>query len=136
MFWACPSGKRLQVRPWVRWRDNVSRLVWERLGIPPGGAGGSGSGQVCLGFLPEASASTPPDPDKRLEKGQTDVSSFFCVFTVDLVLLSGWVLTYLSALVTLGAMLLGTTSPKANLSSRPAQVHPKWSTNQGSVYLA
>ncbi|TWW75583.1 hypothetical protein D4764_13G0002450 [Takifugu flavidus] len=35
MFRACPSGRRPPGRPRTRWRDYVSRLVWERLGIPP-----------------------------------------------------------------------------------------------------
>ncbi|TWW80569.1 hypothetical protein D4764_01G0003840 [Takifugu flavidus] len=35
VFWACPSGRRPPGRPRTRWRDYVSRLVWERLGIPP-----------------------------------------------------------------------------------------------------
>ncbi|KAK3529274.1 hypothetical protein QTP70_024827, partial [Hemibagrus guttatus] len=32
VFWACPTGKRHRGRPW---RDYVSRLAWERLGVPP-----------------------------------------------------------------------------------------------------
>uniref|UniRef100_A0A674NTV4 Reverse transcriptase domain-containing protein n=1 Tax=Takifugu rubripes TaxID=31033 RepID=A0A674NTV4_TAKRU len=35
VFRACPSGKRPPGRPRTRWRDYVSRLAWERLGIPP-----------------------------------------------------------------------------------------------------
>uniref|UniRef100_A0A674MGB6 Reverse transcriptase domain-containing protein n=1 Tax=Takifugu rubripes TaxID=31033 RepID=A0A674MGB6_TAKRU len=35
VFRACPSGRRSPGRPRTRWRDYVSRLVWERLGIPP-----------------------------------------------------------------------------------------------------
>ncbi|TWW77475.1 hypothetical protein D4764_12G0008650 [Takifugu flavidus] len=34
VFRACPSGRRPPGRPRTRWRDYVSRLVWERLGIP------------------------------------------------------------------------------------------------------
>ncbi|KAI3369500.1 hypothetical protein L3Q82_007714 [Scortum barcoo] len=41
-FQACPTVRR---RPWgrprTRWRDYVSQLAWERLGVPPGRAGGS-----------------------------------------------------------------------------------------------
>ncbi|TWW67188.1 hypothetical protein D4764_02G0002290 [Takifugu flavidus] len=33
VFRACPSGRRPPGRPRTRWRDYVSRLVWERLGI-------------------------------------------------------------------------------------------------------
>ncbi|TWW64601.1 hypothetical protein D4764_22G0002480 [Takifugu flavidus] len=36
VFRACPSGRRPPGRPRTRWRNYVSRLVWERLGIPPG----------------------------------------------------------------------------------------------------
>ncbi|TWW59137.1 hypothetical protein D4764_06G0006670 [Takifugu flavidus] len=32
---ACPSGRRPPGRPRTHWRDYVSRLAWERLGIPP-----------------------------------------------------------------------------------------------------
>ncbi|TWW62402.1 hypothetical protein D4764_04G0010490 [Takifugu flavidus] len=35
VFRACPSGRRPPGRPRTRWRDYVSRLAWERLGIPP-----------------------------------------------------------------------------------------------------
>ncbi len=35
VFWARPTVRRLQGRPRTRWRNYVSRLVWEHLGIPP-----------------------------------------------------------------------------------------------------
>ncbi|KAK3519754.1 hypothetical protein QTP70_003889 [Hemibagrus guttatus] len=35
VFQACSTGKRPRGRPRTRWRDYVSRLTWERLGIPP-----------------------------------------------------------------------------------------------------
>ncbi|KAK3522454.1 hypothetical protein QTP86_011000 [Hemibagrus guttatus] len=35
VFRECPTGKRPRGRPRTRWRDYVSRLTWERLGIPP-----------------------------------------------------------------------------------------------------
>ncbi|KAI3356523.1 hypothetical protein L3Q82_017730 [Scortum barcoo] len=36
VFQACPTGRRRpRGRPRTRWRDYVSRLAWERLGIPP-----------------------------------------------------------------------------------------------------
>ncbi|TWW55291.1 hypothetical protein D4764_09G0003400 [Takifugu flavidus] len=35
VFRACPSGRRPPGRPRTRWRDYVSQLAWERLGIPP-----------------------------------------------------------------------------------------------------
>ncbi|KAI3359235.1 hypothetical protein L3Q82_002753 [Scortum barcoo] len=34
VFQACPTGRRPRGRPRTRWRDYVSRLAWERLGIP------------------------------------------------------------------------------------------------------
>ncbi|KAI3354215.1 hypothetical protein L3Q82_018755, partial [Scortum barcoo] len=34
-FGQCPTGRRPRGRPRTRWRDYVSRLAWERLGIPP-----------------------------------------------------------------------------------------------------
>ncbi|KAK3571740.1 hypothetical protein QTP86_018731, partial [Hemibagrus guttatus] len=49
VFRACPTRKRPRGRPRTRWRDYVSRLAWERLGVPPeeleevsGGEGGLG----------------------------------------------------------------------------------------------
>ncbi|KAK3524832.1 hypothetical protein QTP86_007573 [Hemibagrus guttatus] len=35
VFRACPTGKRPRGRPRTRWRDYVSRLAWEHLGVPP-----------------------------------------------------------------------------------------------------
>ncbi|KAK3506093.1 hypothetical protein QTP70_018234, partial [Hemibagrus guttatus] len=35
VFRACPTGKRPRGRPRTHWRDHVSRLVWESLGVPP-----------------------------------------------------------------------------------------------------
>ncbi|KAI3371640.1 hypothetical protein L3Q82_023595, partial [Scortum barcoo] len=35
VFQACPTGRRPRGRPRTRWRDYVSRLAWERLGVPP-----------------------------------------------------------------------------------------------------
>ncbi|KAK3509084.1 hypothetical protein QTP70_020296 [Hemibagrus guttatus] len=35
VFPSCPTGKRPRGRPRTRWRDYVSRLAWERLGLPP-----------------------------------------------------------------------------------------------------
>ncbi|TWW81679.1 hypothetical protein D4764_01G0014940 [Takifugu flavidus] len=34
VFWACPSGRRPPGRSRALWRNYVSRLVWEHLGIP------------------------------------------------------------------------------------------------------
>ncbi|KAK3510172.1 hypothetical protein QTP70_026760 [Hemibagrus guttatus] len=35
VFRAFPTGKRPRGRPRTHWRDYVSRLAWERLGVPP-----------------------------------------------------------------------------------------------------
>ena len=35
VFRARPTGRRPRGRPRRRWRDYVSRLAWERLGVPP-----------------------------------------------------------------------------------------------------
>jgi len=34
VFQARPTGKRPRGRPRIRWRDYISRLAWECLGIP------------------------------------------------------------------------------------------------------
>ncbi|TWW69272.1 hypothetical protein D4764_18G0000780 [Takifugu flavidus] len=35
VFRTCPTGRRPHGRPRTRWRDYISRLAWERLGVPP-----------------------------------------------------------------------------------------------------
>ena len=45
--------------------ETVSRLAWERLGVPPGRAGGSGRGQGRLGFSAQAAAPATRPPEKR-----------------------------------------------------------------------
>ncbi|TWW78236.1 R2DM Retrovirus-related Pol polyprotein from type II retrotransposable element [Takifugu flavidus] len=60
VFRACPSGRRPPGRPRTRWRDYVSRLAWERLGIPPDELGRGKSGLLSLGCCPR-----DPTPDKR-----------------------------------------------------------------------
>ncbi|TWW66933.1 hypothetical protein D4764_20G0009650 [Takifugu flavidus] len=35
VFRTCPTGRRPRGRPRTRWRDYISRLAWERLGVPP-----------------------------------------------------------------------------------------------------
>ncbi|TWW67219.1 hypothetical protein D4764_02G0002600 [Takifugu flavidus] len=35
VFWTCPTGRRPRGQPRTRWRDYISRLAWERLGVPP-----------------------------------------------------------------------------------------------------
>ena len=34
VFLARPTGRRPQGRPMARWRDCISKLVWECIGIP------------------------------------------------------------------------------------------------------
>ncbi|KAK3551482.1 hypothetical protein QTP70_017389, partial [Hemibagrus guttatus] len=58
VFRACPTRKRPRGRPRTRWRDYVSRLAWERLGVPPeeleevsGGEGGSSNFDSPAGSL-------------------------------------------------------------------------------------
>ncbi|TWW62751.1 hypothetical protein D4764_04G0013980 [Takifugu flavidus] len=50
VFRAFTSSRRPPGRPGTRWRDYVSRLVWERLWIFPGRAGRSSWGEGSLGF--------------------------------------------------------------------------------------
>ncbi|TWW67394.1 hypothetical protein D4764_02G0004350 [Takifugu flavidus] len=51
VFRACPSGRRPPGRPRTRWRDYVSRLVWERLGIPPDELEVAGEREVWASLL-------------------------------------------------------------------------------------
>ena len=34
VFLSCPTGRRPKGRPGTRWRDYISSVAWERLGIP------------------------------------------------------------------------------------------------------
>ena len=64
VFRARPTGRRPRGRPRTRWRDYVSRLAWERLGIPQEEldevAGEREIWASLLRLLPPR-----PDPDKR-----------------------------------------------------------------------
>ncbi|TWW71534.1 hypothetical protein D4764_16G0000310 [Takifugu flavidus] len=55
VFWTCPTGRLPRGRPRTKWRDYISRLAWERLGVPPE--------EGCLGII--SCCSRDPDPDKR-----------------------------------------------------------------------
>ncbi|KAI3365324.1 hypothetical protein L3Q82_010414, partial [Scortum barcoo] len=74
VFQACPTGRRPRGRPRTRWRDYVSRtgLAWERLGDPPGRAGGSVWGEGGLGISAQTAASSDPVPDQADENGWMD----------------------------------------------------------------
>ncbi|TWW61038.1 Transposable element [Takifugu flavidus] len=62
VFRACPSGRRPPGRPRTRWRDYVSRLAWERLGIPPDELEEvAGEREVWASLL----RLMPPQPDPR-----------------------------------------------------------------------
>ncbi|KAK7944758.1 hypothetical protein WMY93_000486 [Mugilogobius chulae] len=81
VFRACPTGRRPRGRPRTRWRDYVSRLSWERLGILP-----EELEEVCvdrevwaslLRLLPR-----DPTPDKAeengwMESGRSDTAHIF-----------------------------------------------------------
>uniref|UniRef100_A0A8C6W0Z1 Reverse transcriptase domain-containing protein n=1 Tax=Nothobranchius furzeri TaxID=105023 RepID=A0A8C6W0Z1_NOTFU len=66
VFRALPTGRRLKGRPRTRWRDYVSHLARERLGIPrrswPKWLGRRKSGPLALGYCPR-----DPTPDKRMK---------------------------------------------------------------------
>ncbi len=83
VFRACPTGRRPRGRPRTRWRDYVSRLTWERLGIPRRGRrkcpGRVKSGHLCLDCC-----SRDPAPDKRkmygLMDGNVILLTLVCVY--------------------------------------------------------
>ena len=64
VFRARPTGRRPRGRPRTRWRDYVSRLAWERLGVPLEELEG-GRGQGRLGFSAQAAAPATRPPEKR-----------------------------------------------------------------------
>uniref|UniRef100_A0A8C5B2H5 Dickkopf-related protein 1/2/4 C-terminal subdomain 1 domain-containing protein n=1 Tax=Gadus morhua TaxID=8049 RepID=A0A8C5B2H5_GADMO len=54
VFQARPVGRRPRGRPRTRWRDYISTLAWERLGIPPSDCVRSGDcqpGFCCVRYL-------------------------------------------------------------------------------------
>ncbi|KAK7921963.1 hypothetical protein WMY93_008865 [Mugilogobius chulae] len=71
VFRACPTGRRPRGRPRTRWRDYVSRLSWERLGILP-----EELEEVCMDREVWASLlrllPRDPTPDKAEENGWMD----------------------------------------------------------------
>ncbi|KAF7657607.1 hypothetical protein LDENG_00024740 [Lucifuga dentata] len=59
VFQAHPTGKRPRGRPRTRWRDYISRLAWERLGVPQKELEGlAGDREVWAGLL----SLLPPRP--------------------------------------------------------------------------
>ncbi|KAF7648618.1 hypothetical protein LDENG_00154150 [Lucifuga dentata] len=59
VFQARPTGKRPRGRPRTRWRDYISRLIWESLGIPQKELEGlTGDREVWAGLL----SLLPPRP--------------------------------------------------------------------------
>ncbi|TWW75438.1 Patatin-like phospholipase domain-containing protein 2 [Takifugu flavidus] len=81
VFRACPSGRRPPGRPRTRWRDYVSRLVWERLGIPPDELEEvAGEREVWASLL----RLLPPATRPRISGGEwMDMDGWLCVI-VDL----------------------------------------------------
>ena len=69
------SGRRPRGRPRTRWRDYVSRLAWEHLGVPPEEleevAGTGTSGFLC-------SSCCPHDPKRQIMDGWMDG---WCIFS-------------------------------------------------------
>ncbi|KAK7896322.1 hypothetical protein WMY93_021647 [Mugilogobius chulae] len=71
VFRACPTGRRPRGRPRTRWRDYVSRLAWERLGIP------QKSWRKCVGIGKSGPPCSDcclrdPTPDEAEENGWMD----------------------------------------------------------------
>ncbi|KAI3377487.1 hypothetical protein L3Q82_008668, partial [Scortum barcoo] len=79
VFQACPTGRRPRGRPRTRWRDYVSLgLAWERLGDPPGRAGGSVWGEGGLGISAQTAASATRSRTKRMKMdGWMDIKRLF-----------------------------------------------------------
>lgn len=57
-FYARPTGKRTQGRSRTHWRECVTFLAWEKLGINPIGTGEDRWGEGGLWFSPGPVAST------------------------------------------------------------------------------
>ncbi|TWW73214.1 hypothetical protein D4764_15G0006080 [Takifugu flavidus] len=62
VFRTCPTGRRPRGRPRTKWRDYISHLAWERLGVPPEELM-EVAGERLSGHPPEA-APRNADPDK------------------------------------------------------------------------
>ncbi|KAI3354170.1 hypothetical protein L3Q82_018712 [Scortum barcoo] len=65
----CPTGRRPRGRPRTRWRDYVSQLAWERLGVPPEELEEvSGVREVWASLL----RLLPPRPGPRIKRMKMD----------------------------------------------------------------
>ncbi|TWW73182.1 hypothetical protein D4764_15G0005760 [Takifugu flavidus] len=62
VFRTCPTGRRPRGRPRTKWRDYISHLAWERLGVPPEELM-EVAGRGCLGTLLKLLPCNA-DPDK------------------------------------------------------------------------
>ncbi|KAI3355940.1 hypothetical protein L3Q82_004487 [Scortum barcoo] len=85
VFQACPTGRRPRGRPRTRWRDYVSRLAWERLGIPPEELEEvSGVREVWASLLRLLPPRPGPGLDQADENGWMDGNKYwftnFCLF--------------------------------------------------------
>ncbi|KAL3049346.1 hypothetical protein OYC64_008749 [Pagothenia borchgrevinki] len=63
VFQARPAGKRPRGRPRTRWRDYISSLAWERLGIPQSELVDVARERKVWGSLLELLELLPPLPD-------------------------------------------------------------------------
>ncbi len=83
VFRASPTGKRPWGRPRTRWRDYVSRLACDRLGIPRRSKrkclGRGKSGRLCLDCCPRDLAS---DKWKMMNGWKHDFNFFYCKYFI------------------------------------------------------
>jgi len=71
VFRACPTGRRPRGRPRTRWRDYVSWLAWEHLGVPPKELE-EVAGTGTFGFLCSSCCPNHPIPGEAADDGWMD----------------------------------------------------------------
>jgi len=84
-----PTGRRPRGRPRTRWRDYVSRLAWERLGIPQEEVESVAGEKEAWGGLLSRLPPRPSPPDKRTRtNGWMHISTVY--FTILLNMCRQW----------------------------------------------
>ncbi|CAL8276249.1 unnamed protein product [Arctogadus glacialis] len=73
VFQARPVGRRPRGRPRTRWRDYISTLAWERLGISPSELVNVAREREVWGPLLEL-LPRDPTPDKRMKMRRDEIT--------------------------------------------------------------
>ena len=80
--WARPTGKRPRGRPRTHWREYVSRLAWESLGVPPEELEEvAGDRDVWVSLL-RLHPTRDPTPGEAVDNGWLDGTIIFSILQI------------------------------------------------------